>query len=92
MSFDTSGTRMPAQRPSRSYGWLGILCGFLSLTFLSEIFGSLSIILGAMQIKKEPESSFGIIVVIVGVLTLLIGIYFTAYPLLVDLLFGGITV
>jgi uncharacterized membrane protein HdeD (DUF308 family) len=56
--------------------------------FLSEIFGSAAIILGAYQVKREPEASFGIIVVILGIICLLAGIFLTAYPLVYDLVTG----
>jgi hypothetical protein len=79
---------MIGTRPPRTYGYLGIVSAFASLNLLSEIFGSAAIILGAFQVKEDPESNFGILVVIIGIASLLAGIFLTAYPLLYDLITG----
>jgi hypothetical protein len=85
MNFQSTGTG--STRAPRTYGIIGILSAVLSLMFLSEIFGSAAIILGAYQMKSEPSSSFGMIVVVLGIICMLAGIYFFAYPLLIDLIF-----
>ena len=82
-------SQWPTQQPSRglgrSYFNYGVLSAVLSLFFLSEVFGSVAIILGAHTWKKE-EGNRGLTLLILGIICMLVGIYFTAYPLLIDLL------
>ena len=79
----------PTQQPSRgirgSYFMYGIISAFASLFFVSEIFGAAAIILGAYTWKRE-QGNRGLYVLIFGIICMLVGIYFTAYPLLIDLL------
>jgi len=75
----------PSRALRRSYFNYGVLSAVLSLFFLSEIFGSVAIILGAHTWKKE-EGNRGLTLLILGIICMLVGIYFTAYPLLIDLL------
>jgi hypothetical protein len=72
---------------SRAGTWffLGLLCSFLSVVVVPEIFGSTAIILGAYVWKTEPGRSRGLIVLVMGILFMLIGIYFTSYFALIDL-------
>jgi len=53
---------------------LGFISAILGFLFIPEIFGSIAIILGAYIWKKEPESSSGLIVLIVGLLLMLVSI------------------
>ena len=53
---------------------LGIISAVLGFLFFPEIFGSVAIIIGAYIWKKEPESSSGLIVLIVGLLLMLVSI------------------
>jgi hypothetical protein len=64
----------------------GLLCSFLSLMVVPEIFGSMAIILGAYVWKVEPSSNRGLVVLVLGILFMLIGIYFTSYFALIDLI------
>ena len=64
----------------------GLLCSFLSLVVVPEIFGSMAIILGAYVWKTQPSSNRGVAVLVLGILFMLIGIYFTSYFALIDLL------
>lgn len=75
----------PSRGLGRSYFMYGIISAVVSLFFLSEIFGSVAIILGAHTWKKE-EGNRGLTLIILGIICMLVGIYFTAYPLLIDLL------
>jgi len=77
----------PAQT-SRAGTWFfaSLLCSFLSLVVVPEIFGSMAIILGAYVWKTEPSSNRGLVVLVLGILFMLIGIYFTSYFALIDLL------
>jgi len=75
-------------RPARTYGTLGLMSAILSLLVLADVFGPVAIILGAYTWRKEPESSFGLTVLILGIVCMLVGIYFTAFPDLIDLIFG----
>jgi hypothetical protein len=88
MNMDSKDMGMARSGVPRTYGMLGILCAFLSLNFLSEIFGSAAIVFGAFQTKKDPDGSFGIFVVVLGIASLLAGIFLTAYPLLYNLIIG----
>jgi uncharacterized membrane protein HdeD (DUF308 family) len=87
MNMDSKDMGMARSGVPRTYGMLGILCAFLSLNFLSEIFGSAAIIFGAFQTKRSRRFS-GIVVVILGIASLLAGIFLTAYPLLYNLIIG----
>ena len=76
----------PAQT-GRAGTWFfaGLLCSFLSLVVVPEIFGSTAIILGAYVWKTEPGRNRGLMVLVLGILFMLIGIYFTAYFAVIDL-------
>lgn len=60
---------------------MGIFCAFVALFILPEIFGSAAIILGAYAWKKEGDRPLrsGLYVIILGILCMLVGIYFTSY-------------
>jgi len=55
------------------------------MVVVPEIFGSIAIILGAYVWKTEPGRNRGLGVVVLGILFMLIGIYFTSYFALIDL-------
>jgi membrane-bound ClpP family serine protease len=59
----------------------GLLCAFLSLIIVPEIFGSLAIIFGAYvwRMEREDSRNRGLIVLILGIIFMIIGIYFTSY-------------
>ena len=74
-----------AQAKSRMYVTLGIVCAILSLIIVPEIFGALAIVFGAYAWKKE-EGNRGLYVVIIGIIFMIVGIYFTSLFELGDLL------
>jgi hypothetical protein len=88
MSMNQSNMGQPRPSSARRLGNFGILSAIASLFLLSEIFGSVAIILGAYAMRSEPDSRIGIIVVILGITCMLIGIYVTAVPLVIDLIYG----
>jgi hypothetical protein len=73
--------------PTRTYVILGFMSAVLSILLLSEIFGSAAIILGAYVWKQEPERLTGLNILVFGIVAMLIGIYFTAYPRVIDFFF-----
>lgn len=75
----------PAKGSTRTYALLGFVSAILSLLIVPEIFGPVAIILGAYAWKKE-QGNLGIIIVILGIMFMIVGIYFTSYFALIDLL------
>ena len=68
----------------RSYAILGATSAVVSLFFIPEIFGSAAILLGACLWRMEPGSR-GLNIMILGIVCMLVGIYFTALFALIDL-------
>jgi hypothetical protein len=87
-NMSSTGLNMTSPRPRKTYGVIGILSALFSLIFLAEAFGSAAIILGAYQWKIDENSNFGLMVIIIGILAMFVGVYFTAYPDVIDLLFS----
>jgi membrane-bound ClpP family serine protease len=60
---------------------LGFLSAIISLFIVPEIFGSVAIILGAYAWRMEGPNShnLGLFVIIVGIICMLMGIYYTSY-------------
>lgn len=71
--------------PTRTHATLGYISALLSLVIVPELFGTAAIILGAYTWKKE-QGNRGITIVILGIIFMLVGLYFTAYFTLGDLL------
>jgi len=67
------------------YAAIGYLCAFLALLVLPEVFGSMSVILGAYVWRKE-RGNRGLLIISLGLVCLLVGIYLTSYFELGDLL------
>ena len=66
----------------------GLINAFIALAIFPEIFASAAIILGAFAWREEKASrSYGLIVIILGILCAFIGIYFTSYFELGDLFY-----
>jgi membrane-bound ClpP family serine protease len=63
----------------------GIICAILSLIIVPEIFGALAIVFGAYAWKKE-EGNRGLYVIIIGIVCMIVGIYFTSLFELGDLI------
>ena len=72
-------------RGAGTWFFVGFFCAVLSLVVVPEIFGSVAIILGAYVWKTEPNRNRGLGVLVLGILFMLIGIYFTSYFALIDL-------
>jgi len=70
---------------TRTYAILGFISAVLSLLIVPELFGSAAIVLGAYTWRKKQGNS-GFTVLILGIICMLVGLYFTAYFALIDLL------
>jgi hypothetical protein len=75
----------PAGSSTRKFAILGVFSAMLGLLVVPEVFGSAAIILGAYMWRKE-QGNRGIGIVIFGIICMLVGVYFTAFPRLYDLL------
>jgi hypothetical protein len=76
----TSAYAQPKGTKGRTYFIIGGLCGVISLFILPEIFGTASAVLGAYVWRldwAEPNNR-GVWVVILGVVFMLVGIYYTS--------------
>jgi len=87
LSVPPSGPYYPSAGDlSRRYANWGFLCATTSLIILPEIFGSMAIILGAYAWKLEPgDSKHGRNIMILGIICMLVGLYFTSFFALYDL-------
>jgi membrane-bound ClpP family serine protease len=71
----------------KEYANFGLISAVLSLFIVPEIFGSAAIILGAYAWKRElGNSNRGLSVLVLGIICMLIGIYFTSLFELGDLI------
>ena len=78
--------------PHRGYAGLvslGLLCAFLSLIIVPEIFGSAAIIFGAYvwRMERDDSRNRGLMVLILGIIFMITGIYFTSDFTLGDLFY-----
>lgn len=78
--------------PRRGYAGLvslGLLCAFLSLIIVPEIFGSAAIIFGAYvwRMERDDSRNRGLMVLILGIIFMITGIYFTSYLTLGNLFY-----
>ena len=62
------------------YVMVGIICAIIGLFIFPEIFSSAAIILGALTWRRESGNR-GLGIIIFGIVTMLVGIYFTAFLL-----------
>jgi membrane-bound ClpP family serine protease len=78
----------PARNMARTFAILGFISAVLSLLIVPEIFGSVAIVLGAYTWRRERDDSrnLGLIVLIFGIICMLVGLYFTSFFELGDLL------
>ncbi len=69
------------KRASSMYFNIGAICALVGLFVFPEIFGSAAIILGAYTWKLESDknSSRGLLLIIFGIVAMLVGIYYTSY-------------
>jgi membrane-bound ClpP family serine protease len=66
---------------------LGLLSAIISLWIIPEIFGSAAILLGAYAWRREgPNSRLGLFVIIAGIICMLMGLYYTSFFGLYDIL------
>jgi hypothetical protein len=63
-----------------------IIASILSLIVTPEIFGTAAIILGAYTWRKERDSNRGLYALIFGIACLYVGLVFTSFFALVDLI------
>ena len=92
MKEKNQNNRSPLHPPRRDYARLaslGLLCAFLSIIIVPEIFGSIAIVLGAYvwRIERENSRNRGLIVLILGIIFMITGIYFTSHFTLGNLLY-----
>jgi len=76
-----SPTPYPPRRGYSGLVSLGLLCAFLSLIIVPEIFGSVAIIFGAYvwRMERDDSRNRGLMVLILGIIFMITGIYFTSY-------------
>ena len=97
VSSATEPPQTPANQPSiltqqkrtaTLYFSIGTLCAIISLLVIPEIFGSAAIILGAYawRMERDEKRSRGLILIIFGIVAMLVGLYYTSYFALYDLL------
>ena len=72
---------MPQRRNAALYFNIGILCAIISAIVLPEIFGSAAIILGAYawRMERDENRNRGLLLIILGIVAMLVGIYYTSY-------------
>jgi membrane protein DedA with SNARE-associated domain len=69
---------------SRMHLIVGFVTGIVGMLLLPEIFSSVAILLGAYAWKQDPERSTGLVILLFGIVSMLVGIYVTAYPRIYD--------
>ena len=79
----------PRYSPEKSnmgrFATLGVVSAILSLFVIPEVLGSAAIILGAYVWRKE-QGNRGIGIVVFGIVSLLVGLLFTSFFALIDLI------
>jgi hypothetical protein len=78
-------SRQPEDDRIGLFATFGYISAVLSLFIVPEVFGSAAILLGAYVWRKE-QGNRGLSIVILGIAFMLIGLVFTAYFALVDLI------
>lgn len=63
---------MMKKNKGRVYSIVGFICAIISLLFLPIVFGSAAIILGVVA-RKKGDSSFGLVVIVLGVVLMVSG-------------------
>jgi hypothetical protein len=76
------------KQSSATYFNIGILCAVISVIVLPEVFGSAAIILGAYawRLERDENRNRGLLLIILGIVAMLVGIYYTSYFALYDIL------
>ena len=88
-NHDTKSASHPPRRGYARLISLGLLCAFLSLIIVPEIFGSAAIIFGAYvwRMERDDSQNRGLIVLILGIIFMITGMGFTSYFRMGDLFF-----
>jgi hypothetical protein len=77
----------PTRDTAGRYAIYGLISACLGLFIFPEILCSVAILMGAYTYKSEPSgSNRGLIIVVVGIVCMLISIYYTAYVTVGDFL------
>lgn len=85
-SLPQSTPSFPSTRGNAGiFATLGIVSAVLSLIVVPEIFGTAAIILGAYTWRKE-QGNRGLYILILGIICMIVGIYFTSLFALIDLI------
>lgn len=71
MSMDSMDMGMRGTRSMRGLATFGIICAILTIIIGIPEIGAISVILGAYAWKNEPESSLGLIALILGLLLMI---------------------
>ena len=74
-----------AKSEGRIYSVIGLICAIISLLFIPVLFGPVAIILGIVA-KKKGDSTFGLVVIVLGAVFMVIGMLLGA---LISLLLGS---
>jgi len=76
----TYSSYQPAKANAGRYANFGILCAIIAIFVFPEIFGAASIILGAYAWRLDcaENRNRGLWVIIVGIVAMLVGIYYTS--------------
>ena len=71
---------MYPKRRTSLYFNLGVISAFVSLFVIPELFGSVAIVLGAYtwRLESGENKNRGLVLIIFGIVTMLIGIYYTS--------------
>jgi hypothetical protein len=79
----------PQRKNARTYANAGILCAIISLFVLPEVFGAAAAVLGAYVWRLdcgESSRNRGLWIVLLGVVSMLVGIYYTSLFGLYDII------
>ena len=79
-SLSNSSPYQPQKRKASLYFEIGFVCALVSIFVIPEIFGSAAIILGAYtwRLESSENKSRGLTLIIFGIVTMLVGIYYTS--------------
>ena len=79
-SPENQSSSMYPKRRTSLYFNLGVISAFVSLFVIPELFGSVAIVLGAYtwRLESGENKNRGLVLIIFGIVTMLIGIYYTS--------------
>jgi uncharacterized membrane protein len=70
MKMNSKSMDMTRRSSPTTLAVLGIMCAILSIFVTAEI-GSIAVILGAYAWKKYPDSSLGLIILVIGLISMI---------------------